>query len=212
MQVPWNFRFGVVILGDSSVGKSSLLHRYTEGTFDESRQSPLGIDFKVSNMYFDPDVVIKLLLWDTAGQERFRSICKSYMRNSVGCILMFDVSQRQTFDRVRSWQQEVLDYVKPNPMFFVLVGHKCDLAVGRQVRKSEGDALAKKLNMLAYLEVSTKENINVKETFETLTRGIYNLFQQGKIPTRGDWQGLTVGATVQKESPVTKKSACCNCG
>uniref|UniRef100_A0A671MV45 Ras-related protein Rab-39B-like n=1 Tax=Sinocyclocheilus anshuiensis TaxID=1608454 RepID=A0A671MV45_9TELE len=160
----------LLILGDSSVGKSSLLHRFTEGTFDESRQ------------------------------ERFRSICKSYMRNSVGCILMFDVSQRQTFDRVGSWQQEVLDYVKPNPMFFVLVGHKCDLAVGRKVRKSEGDALAKKLNMLAYLEVSTKENINVSEVFETLTRGIYNLFQQGKIPTRDDWQGLTVGATIKKES------------
>lgn len=72
MQVPWNFRFGIVILGDSAVGKSSLLHRFTEGTFDESRQSPLGIDFKVLNMNFDPDVVIKLLLWDTAGQERFR--------------------------------------------------------------------------------------------------------------------------------------------
>ncbi|KTF97072.1 hypothetical protein cypCar_00024016 [Cyprinus carpio] len=71
MQVPWNFRFGIVILGDSAVGKSSLLHRFTEGTFDESRQSPLGIDFKVHNMNFDPDVVIKLLLWDTAGQERF---------------------------------------------------------------------------------------------------------------------------------------------
>ncbi len=62
----------------------------------------------------------------------------------MGCILMFDMSQRQTFDRVASWHQEVLDYVKPDPMFFVLVGHKCDLAVGRQVRKSEGEALAKK--------------------------------------------------------------------
>ncbi len=72
MQVPWNLRFGIVILGDSSVGKSSLLHRFTEGTFDESRQSPLGIDFMVHNVTFDPDVVIKLLLWDTAGQERFR--------------------------------------------------------------------------------------------------------------------------------------------
>lgn len=141
-----------------------------------------------------------------------RSICKSYMRNSVGCILMFDVSQRQTFDRVCSWHQEVLDYVKPNPMFFLLVGHKCDLAVGRQVRKSEGEALAKQLNMVAYLEVSTKENINVSEAFETLTRGIYNFFKEGKIPIRDDWQGLTVGAAIKKETPESKKSACCNCG
>ncbi|XP_073682548.1 ras-related protein Rab-39A-like [Garra rufa] len=209
MEVPWNFRFGIVILGDSAVGKSSLLHRFTEGTFDESRQSPLGIDFKVHNMNLDPNVVIKLLLWDTAGQERFRSICKSYMRNSVGCILMFDVSQRQTFDRVGSWHQEVLDYVKPNPMFFLLVGHKSDLAVGRQVRKSEGEAVAKKLNMVAYIEVSTKENINVSEAFETLTKGIYNIYQRGKIHSRDDWQGFTVGATIAKEPSVTKKSACC---
>lgn len=72
MEASWNFRFGIVILGDSAVGKSSLLHRYTEGTFDDSRQSPLGIDFKVHHLDFDPGVVIKMLLWDTAGQERFR--------------------------------------------------------------------------------------------------------------------------------------------
>lgn len=141
-----------------------------------------------------------------------RSICKSYMRNSVGCILMFDVSQRQTFDRIGSWHQEVLDYVKPNPMFFLLVGHKSDLAVGRQVRKSEGEALAKKLNMITYLEVSTKENLNVSEVFETLSRGIYDLFKKGKIATRDDWHGLTVGATVDKEPQVAEKSKCCNFG
>lgn len=72
MEVSWNFRFGIVILGDSAVGKSSLLHRYTEGIFDDSRQSPLGIDFKVHHLDFDPGIVVKLLLWDTAGQERFR--------------------------------------------------------------------------------------------------------------------------------------------
>lgn len=130
----------------------------------------------------------------------------------MGCILMFDLSQRQTFERVDSWQQEVLDYVKPNPMFFLLVGHKSDLAVGCQVRKSEGEALAKKLNMIAYLEVSTKENLNVTEAFETLTRGIYNLFQKGKIATRDDWHGLTVGALVDKEPQVARNSTCCNFG
>nr|XP_002665171.1 ras-related protein Rab-39A-like [Danio rerio]XP_021328725.1 ras-related protein Rab-39A-like [Danio rerio] len=212
MEVPWNFRFGIVILGDSFVGKSSLLHRFTEGTFEEARQSPLGIDFKVHNMKIEPNVLIKLLLWDTAGQERFRSICKSYMRNSVGCILMFDVSQRKSFEHVSLWHQEVLDYVKPNPMIFLLVAHKSDLAVCREVRKSEGEALAEKLNMLAYLEVSTKDYINVSEAFETLTTGIYQQFQKGEISVRDDWHGLTVGTSVKNEKTVTKKSACCNCG
>ncbi|XP_030631945.1 ras-related protein Rab-39A [Chanos chanos] len=211
MQVPWNFRIGIVILGDSAVGKSSLLHRYTEGSFDDSRQSPLGIDFKVHYLEFDPRIVIKLLLWDTAGQERFRSISKSYMRNSVGCVLVFDVSQRQTFERVRKWHQEVVDYVQPNPMIFILVGHKCDLTAQREVQKEEGVALAKRLNMETYLEVSSKDNVNVNETFETLTRGIYEHFQKGKIPCRENWYGMTVGAPVETELPPTKKPGC-KCG
>ncbi|XP_012677585.1 ras-related protein Rab-39B [Clupea harengus] len=193
MEASWNFRFGIVILGDSAVGKSSLLHRYTEGTFDDSRQSPLGIDFKVHHLDFDPGVVIKMLLWDTAGQERFRSIAKSYMRNSVGCLLVFDISQRPTFERIHSWQQEVLDYVKPNPMIFMLVGHKCDLDVRREVTTLEAEALAKKLNMVGYLEVSSKDNTNVSLAFQTLAQGIYNQFQKRRISIR-DGCGMGSGS------------------
>lgn len=72
MAVQWNLRFGIVLIGDSAVGKSSLLQRYTEGTFEEASLSPLGIDFKVQYLDFDPGILIKLLLWDTAGQERFQ--------------------------------------------------------------------------------------------------------------------------------------------
>lgn len=211
MEVSWNFRFGIVILGDSAVGKSSLLHRYTEGTFDDSRQSPLGIDFKVHHLDFDPGIVVKLLLWDTAGQERFRSIAKSYMRNSVGCLLVFDITQRQTFERVRSWQQEVLDYVRPNPMIFLLVGHKCDLDVKRQVTTEEAERLAKKLNMVGYLEVSSKDNTNVSLAFQTLAQGIYNQYQKRRVSIREGWYGLTVGAPVQTGPPQTKTSGC-KCG
>ncbi|XP_076156139.1 ras-related protein Rab-39A [Alosa pseudoharengus] len=211
MEVSWNFRFGIVILGESAVGKSSLLHRYTEGIFDDSRQSPLGIDFKVHHVDFDPGIVVKLLLWDTAGQERFRSIAKSYMRNSVGCLLVFDLSQRQTFERICSWQQEVLDYVKPNPMIFLLVGHKCDLDVQRQVTTEEAEALAKKLNMVGYLEVSSKDNTNVSLAFQNLAQGIYNQYQKRRISIRDGWYGLTVGAPVQIDPPQTKPSGC-QCG
>ncbi|XP_028846279.1 ras-related protein Rab-39B [Denticeps clupeoides] len=211
MEVSWNFRFGILLLGESAVGKSSLLQRYTEGTFITSRLSPLGIDFKVHDVVLEAGVKVKLLLWDTAGQERFRSITKSYMRNSVGCLLVFDVTQRQTFDRVRSWHQEVLNYVKPNPMLFLLVGHKCDLGVQRQVTESEGKALAEQLRIDGYLEVSSKDNINVGLAFETLASVIYQQFQKHKIAVREGWHGLTVGAQVAEEPPQTNKS-CCYCG
>ncbi|KPP65611.1 ras-related protein Rab-39A-like [Scleropages formosus] len=211
MSLSWNFRFGIVIIGDSAVGKSSLLHRYTEGTFDESRQSPLGIDFKVQHLDFDPGILIKLLLWDTAGQERFRSISKSYMRNSVGCILVFDISQRQSFEHIQSWHKEVQDYVKPATMIFLLVGHKSDLVIRRQVRKTEAEALAKELDMAGYIEVSSKDNVNVTEAFETLTREIYQRFQQGNIPLVESWYGLTVGMPLHESQPKTEKTGC-NCG
>ncbi|KAJ8341703.1 hypothetical protein SKAU_G00339940 [Synaphobranchus kaupii] len=209
MEVQWNFRFGLVILGDSAVGKSSFLRRYTEGTFEESNQSPLGIDFKVQHLSFEPDITIKLLLWDTAGQERFRSISKSYMRNSVGCILLFDLTQRQTFERVRAWHREVLEYVQPAVMVFTLVGHKSDLVVRRQVRRTEAEALAKELDMGAYVEVSSKDDVNVSQAFETVSRAIYQKFREGQIPIIDGWQGLTVGTTVDISKPEKKG---CYCG
>ncbi|KAJ8387815.1 hypothetical protein AAFF_G00149640 [Aldrovandia affinis] len=211
MEVQWNFRFGVVILGDSAVGKSSLLRRYTEGTFDASNLSPLGIDFKVQYLDFDPGLVIKLLLWDTAGQERFRSISKSYMRNSVGCILLFDLSQRQSFERVRTWHREVVEYVRPATMVFTLVGHKSDLVVRRQVRRTEAETLAKELEMAAYVEVSSKDDYNVSLAFETVSREIYHQFRQGRIPITESWHGLTVGAPIRIVAPTPEKGGC-NCG
>ncbi|KAJ8290538.1 hypothetical protein GJAV_G00014200 [Gymnothorax javanicus] len=209
MEGQWNYRFGIVILGDSAVGKSSFLRRYTEGTFEESNQSPLGIDFKVHHLSFDPGVTVKLLLWDTAGQERFRSISKSYMRNSVGCILLFDLTQRQTFERVRAWHREVIEYVQPAVMVFTLVGHKSDLVVRRQVRRTEAEALAKELDMGTYVEVSSKENVNVSLAFETIAKDIYQKYNQGLIPIINDWHGLAIGAPIETDSSKPEKKGCC---
>ncbi|XP_023694950.1 ras-related protein Rab-39B [Paramormyrops kingsleyae] len=208
MAVQWNLRFGIVLIGDSAVGKSSLLQRYTEGTFEEASLSPLGIDFKVQYLDFDPGILIKLLLWDTAGQERFQSISKSYMRNSVGCILMFDISQRQSFKNIRNWHREVMDYVKPFTMVFMLVGHKSDLLVRRQVRRAEGEALAKELDMAGYVEVSSKENVNVGLSFESLVRVIYKRLNQGKIPLDQGWQGLTIGLPFWKDEEIIQQKSC----
>ncbi|XP_048831449.1 ras-related protein Rab-39B [Brienomyrus brachyistius] len=208
MAVQWNLRFGIVLIGDSAVGKSSLLQRYTEGTFAEASLSPLGIDFKVQYLDFDPGILIKLLLWDTAGQERFQSISKSYMRNSVGCILMFDISQRQSFENIRNWHREVMDYVKPFAMVFMLVGHKSDLLVRRQVRRAEGEALAKELGMAGYIEVSSKENVNVALSFESLVRVIYKRLNEGKIPLDERYQGLTIGLPFWNDGEITAQKSC----
>ncbi|MGH0139463.1 UNVERIFIED_CONTAM: hypothetical protein FKN15_032143 [Acipenser sinensis] len=212
MDFSWNYRFGIIILGDSFVGKSSLLQRYTEGMFDKSRQSPLGIDFKVRHLEFEPGISIKLLLWDTAGQERFRSISRSYMRNSVGCLLVFDLTKRETFERLRDWYIEVTNYVKPSKMVFILIGHKCDLKEEQQVSKDEAEGLAVELGIAHYVEASAKDNLNVDSAFERLTMEIYELFHAGRIPIREGWYGLSVGVPVDlynPDEPKTEKPGCC---
>ncbi|MBN3309111.1 RB39B protein, partial [Amia calva] len=143
-----------------------------------------------------------------------RSISKSYMRNSVGCLMVFDISQRKTFENVRSWHTEVVEYVKPATMVFTLVGHKSDLHELREVSEHEAEALARSLGMTGYIEVSSKNNMNVDLAFETLTKEIYNQFHLGQIPMHDGWYGLTVGTPLKfenTEEPKPKTSGC-GCG
>ncbi|XP_061453806.1 ras-related protein Rab-39B-like isoform X4 [Rhineura floridana] len=108
----WHYQFRIIMLGDSTVGKSSLLKRYSEGVFLESMNQTVGVDFYVHFVEIEPDLRIKLQFWDTAGQERFRSVTRSYYRNSAGGVLMFDLTNRASFESIRKWHQEVMDTAK----------------------------------------------------------------------------------------------------
>ncbi|XP_061453804.1 ras-related protein Rab-39B-like isoform X2 [Rhineura floridana] len=168
----WHYQFRIIMLGDSTVGKSSLLKRYSEGVFLESMNQTVGVDFYVHFVEIEPDLRIKLQFWDTAGQERFRSVTRSYYRNSAGGVLMFDLTNRASFESIRKWHQEVMDTVKPDHVVFVLVGHKSDLEAERKIGQREAEKLASSLEA-KYIETSAKSNRNVEEAFQTLTLGIY---------------------------------------
>ncbi|XP_077193889.1 ras-related protein Rab-39B-like isoform X2 [Paroedura picta] len=185
----WHYQFRIIMLGDSTVGKSSLLKCYTEGVFLESTSQTVGVDFYVHFLEIKPGLRIKLQFWDTAGQERFRSVTRSYYRNSAGGMLMFDLTNRVSFESIKKWHQEVMETVKPCHVVFVLVGHKSDLEAERKVGQKEAEKLASSLGA-KYIETSAKTSQNVEVAFQTLTSGIYEALESGKMRPNEQWDGV----------------------
>lgn len=192
----WQYQFRVIMLGDSTVGKSSLLKRYTEDAFLDTINQTVGVDFYVHFLEVEPGVRIKLQFWDTAGQERFRSVTRSYYRNSVGGLLVFDLTNRASFDHVRDWHDEVCERVQPHRVMFLLLGHKSDCGPNaddtggeRVVSREEAEKFAGRLGM-PYMEASAKTGHNVDATFEALTRRIYRSLLNGEVELRDGWDGV----------------------
>uniref|UniRef100_UPI00398F2F81 ras-related protein Rab-39B-like n=1 Tax=Pristiophorus japonicus TaxID=55135 RepID=UPI00398F2F81 len=207
----WQYQFRIILLGDSTVGKSSILKRFTDGTFSEVQDPTVGVDFYARLLEIEPGCRIKLQLWDTAGQERFRSITRSYYRNSVGGLLMFDVTNRKSFENIREWLNEVNAHVFPNKTIFVLVGHKSDLTDERDVSSEEAERLAEALG-LSYIETSAKNNSNVDQAFIKLTECIYESMKVGEIALEDGWDGVKRGFNPRiLDQPKEEKHSDCNC-
>ncbi|NXV78787.1 RAB42 protein, partial [Atlantisia rogersi] len=164
-----HYQFRIIVLGDAAVGKSSLLRCFAEGLgWGGSRMAApcptVGVEFYSRIIPLPPTGKAKLQLWDTAGQERFRSITRSFYRSAAGVLLVFDLTNRASFEHIPEWYHEA---VGERPPVFVLVGHKCDLAAERAVSVEEARHLAATLGM-AFVETSAHSNINVELAFQTL--------------------------------------------
>ncbi|XP_018603350.1 ras-related protein Rab-42a [Scleropages formosus] len=213
MDTLWQYQFRIILLGDSTVGKSSLLKRFTDGVYSDVADPTVGVDFYARSLDIEPAVKIKLQLWDTAGQERFRSITTSYYRNSVGGLLVFDLTNRKSFEHVREWHREVSEHVLPYHMVYILIGHKSDLDKDRKVSREEAERLAAELGV-RYVETSAKRNSNVDRAFELLTRDIYELMKMGEIDARDGWEGVKTGLSNKVLYPVeevVEREKSCNC-
>ncbi|CAF3872289.1 unnamed protein product [Rotaria magnacalcarata] len=161
----FDYMFKLLIIGNSSVGKTSFLFRYADDSFTSAFVSTVGIDFKVKTV-FRHDKRVKLQIWDTAGQERYRTITTAYYRGAMGFILMYDITNEESFNAVQDWCTQIKMYSWDNAQV-VLVGNKCDLEQDRAVTEERGKRLADQLG-LEFFETSAKENINVKSVFERL--------------------------------------------
>lgn len=154
-----------IIIGDSGVGKSSLLYRYSDQDWNPHYIATIGVDFKVLT-FERQNKVVKLQLWDTAGQERFRTITHSYYRGAHSIMLVFDITNRESFDNVAVWMQDVKKFASTTaPM--LLVGNKADCADRREVPTADAKALAESLGC-DYVETSAKNNDAVDQAFEHL--------------------------------------------
>merc|ERR1719430_499356 len=152
----------ILIIGESGVGKSSLLLRFTDDAFDPEISATIGVDFKVKVISIDGNKV-KLAIWDTAGQERFRTLTPSYYRGGQGAILVYDVTNRDSFARIENWLAELDTYSTNTDIVKMLVGNKCDMEAqgARVVSKEEGLNCARKHQMM-FIEASAKTLVGNK--------------------------------------------------
>uniref|UniRef100_A0A7E4VZF1 small monomeric GTPase n=1 Tax=Panagrellus redivivus TaxID=6233 RepID=A0A7E4VZF1_PANRE len=187
----------VLIVGESGVGKSSLMLRFVDDTFDPEMAATIGVDFRVTTMNIDNSFV-KLAIWDTAGQERFRTLTPSYYRGGQGIICVYDVSRRDTFDRLEHWIAEVDTYCTKTDVVKMLVGNKIDVE-DRAVTREEGLQFAKRHRML-FIEASAKTREGVQCAFEELITKI--------LQTPGLWESATAKLKLTRQHPEDVPSSC----
>ena len=186
------------MIGQSTVGKSSLLRQFKEGEYFPDISLTVGVDFHAKMIKVNGHP-IKLQLWDTAGQDRFRAIVKAYYRNAVGGLLIFDITNRESFANLEEWYDEVMKIAYPHIPIFVLVGNKDDQLKQRAVTREDGLRFARSHNM-DYMETSAKSGHNVEETFQILAQKIFHMLENGQIKMEDGWDGVKKGETLNPSS------------
>ncbi|KAK2846526.1 hypothetical protein Q5P01_009525 [Channa striata] len=170
MNPEYDYLFKLLLIGDSGVGKSCLLLRFADDTYTESYISTIGVDFKIRTIDMDGKTV-KLQIWDTAGQERFRTITSSYYRGAHGIIIVYDVTEQESFSNVKQWLDEIDRYACEN-VSRLLVGNKSDLVSKKVVDAATAQELASSLK-IPFLETSAKSSDNVERAFLTMASEIH---------------------------------------
>ena len=166
--------YKVLLLGDTTVGKTCFLMKYTDKTFQDIHMATIGLDYRLKSMKLKSGKNIKLQMWDTAGQDRFRAITKNYYKGSHGIILIYDVTNVQTFENVKQWVSQIREEASANVIIYI-AGNKIDMEEERKVNKEEGEKLAEELGF-PFVETSAKSGININETFEDLVERIDKIY------------------------------------
>ncbi|KAG9318612.1 P-loop containing nucleoside triphosphate hydrolase protein [Chiua virens] len=213
-------RTKIVLLGDQSVGKTSLItrsapdvnlshlliwstRRFMYDTFDNTYQATIGIDFLSKTMYLE-DRTVRLQLWDTAGQERFRSLIPSYIRDSSVAIVVYDITNRQSYISTSKWIDDVRSE-RGNDVIIVLVGNKADLSEKRQVTVEEATQKATQMNIM-FMETSAKAGHNVKSLFKKIAMSLPGMDSN----TQPETQNAKIDVTTP-QTPTVPEASQCNC-
>ncbi|KAI0081455.1 GTPase [Panus rudis PR-1116 ss-1] len=179
----FDYLFKVVLIGDSGVGKSNLLSRFTRNEFNLESKSTIGVEFATRSLNIDGKN-IKAQIWDTAGQERYRAITSAYYRGAVGALLVYDISKHATYVNVTRWLKELRDHADSN-IVIMLVGNKSDLKHLRAVPTEEAKAFATE-NGLSFIETSALDASNVEAAFQTILTDIYRIVSSKSLEQSAD--------------------------
>ncbi|KAJ7386502.1 Ras- protein Rab-3 [Desmophyllum pertusum] len=204
----FDYMFKLLIIGNSAVGKTSFLFRYADDSFTSAFVSTVGIDFKVKTV-FRNEKRVKLQIWDTAGQERYRTITTAYYRGAMGFILMYDITNEESFQAVQDWSTQVKTYSWSNAQV-ILVGNKSDMEEDRVVTYERGKKLADQLG-LEFFETSAKDNANVKQVFERLVDIICDKMSESLDSDPTIISGQKPGTTNLSDKPPQKQDNSCAC-
>ena len=188
-------------LGDSMVGKTSIVLRFVDNIFFDQTKSTIGVDFKTKIIKFG-NKYIKIKVWDTAGQERFRTITRQYYKNAEGMILIFDVTEKKTFDQVGDWVTSIMEN-KQKDAKVILVGNKIDCEE-RVITKEQGEELAQKYQ-LPYYETSASTGQNVQKIFEALAEEIL----KSQYLIEHDGNKIILKEMGKNEEEINTKKECC---
>eukprot|EP00116_Pleurobrachia_bachei_P010113 sb/3470375/ len=196
----YDYLFKLLLIGDSGVGKTCLLFRFSDDAFNNSFIATIGIDFKVKTVEID-EKKIKLQVWDTAGQERFRTITTAYYRGAMGIFLVYDITDEKTFDNIKTWMRNIEDNAAPDVEKFILA-NKCDKEDKRQISKEKGRALAVK-HGVKFFETSALSASNVEEAFMTMAADI-----KRKTEKKLETPATTKSEIVLNSDQPKKRSGC----
>ncbi|XP_078439033.1 ras-related protein RABA1i-like [Wolffia australiana] len=207
----YDYLFKVVLIGDSGVGKSNLLSRFTKNEFSTDSKSTIGVEFATRTIQVEGKV-IKAQIWDTAGQERYRAITSAYYRGAVGALLVYDVTRSITFENIDRWLKELRSHTD-SATVIMLVGNKADLRHLRAVDIEDAQAFAEKENSF-FMETSALEAINVETAFTEILTQIFRVVSKKALEAAGGQhdmsalRGQAVTVNIDDVSAL-KKTGCC---
>lgn len=206
----YDYLFKVVLIGDSGVGKSNLLSRFTRNEFCLESKSTIGVEFATRSIQVDGKT-IKAQIWDTAGQERYRAITSAYYRGAVGALLVYDITKHVTYENVERWLKELRDHADSN-IVIMLVGNKSDLRHLRGVATEDAHTFAEKEG-LSFIETSALESTNVENAFHKILTEIYRIVSKKALAqdeggSAGPGEGTTI--IVGGGDDADKKRGCCS--
>ncbi|MQL90537.1 hypothetical protein Taro_023132 [Colocasia esculenta] len=211
-----DYVFKVVLIGDSAVGKSQLLARFSRNEFSLDSKATIGVEFQTRTLVIDHKTV-KAQIWDTAGQERYRAVTSAYYRGAVGAMLVYDMTKRQSFDHVARWLEELRGHADKN-IVIMLIGNKSDLGTLRNVPTEDAKEFAERENLF-FMETSALDSTNVEPAFLTVLTEIYRVISKKSLvaneePDSGGNSSLLKGTRIVvsgQEPPASSSTFSC-CG